>query len=75
MSPVERTPFYDAEDAYRQAVAHILADLTDEELEQVYALFDRSGDAAAGIPPRYRAASFRVRAAVKQEQKRRKESR
>jgi hypothetical protein len=64
-----RERFYIAEEQYRHDVEQLLKPLSGEELEDILALFHVSR--LSEIPARYRGSTFRVRALVKHEQKKR----
>jgi hypothetical protein len=64
--------FYRDDDDYHGALRRRVLSLTDEELQSVHDLFDRTNHHK--IPPHYWMLAARVRGLIRKEQKRRKES-
>jgi hypothetical protein len=67
--PVTREPFYIIEEQYRESMRRTLEPLSDDDLEDVYRLF--SVDNLPSVPLRYHNVTWKIRAAVRHEQKRR----
>jgi hypothetical protein len=64
-----RERFYIAEEQYREDIARLLKPLSDEELEDLLALFHF--DRLREVPLRYHGIAYRVRAHISQEKKKR----
>jgi hypothetical protein len=64
--------FYEDDDTYHAALRQRVSSLSDDELQQVHDLFDRTNHDK--IPPHYWMLGARVRGLIRREQRRRMES-